>query len=268
MKRAGKGMLAFFFLLCGISLLLRELPARSRASRLSLEVLTSEAFREQDLPVELYEDLTAEGIPEDFGRLLAVTMLDGKFHPRELSLDGSLYERYKPREFEILAAAYEAIWTDLKCFPVPREEASFEDGWMEGRSYGGDRQHEGCDIFGAYEEAGMDLVLSMTDGTVEKIGWLPLGGYRIGIRAPSGGYFYYAHLDSYARDFAPGDEIRAGDLLGYMGNTGYGDPGTRGKFPVHLHVGIYIVGTEGEEIGVNPYWPLIALQNNKFIYKY
>ena len=48
------------------------------------------------------------------------------------------------------------------------------------------------------------------------------------------------HLDSYA-DIEEGDTIQAGDLLGYMGDTGYSKTeGTTGNFPVHLHVGIYL----------------------------
>ena len=41
-----------------------------------------------------------------------------------------------------------------------------------------------------------------------------------------------------------------------MGNTGYGDEGTSGKFPVHLHLGIYISTENKEEQSVNPYWIL------------
>ncbi len=81
----------------------------------------------------------------------------------------------------------------------------------------------------------------MTDGIIEKIGWLEMGGWRIGVRAPGGAYLYYAHLYSYAGDFKEGDRIKAGELIGYMGDTGYGKTeGTRGNFDVHLHVGIYI----------------------------
>ena len=65
------------------------------------------------------------------------------------------------------------------------------------------------------------LIVSMTDGVVQSKGWLPKGGYRIGILAPSGGYFYYAHLDSYA-DIKEGDRVKAGDVIGFMGDTGYG----------------------------------------------
>lgn len=41
-----------------------------------------------------------------------------------------------------------------------------------------------------------------------------------------------------------------------MGNTGYGSEGTRGKFPVHLHLGIYIEVPFQKELSVNPYWLL------------
>lgn len=124
------------------------------------------------------------------------------------------------------------------------------------RTYGGQRGHEGTDLMPPENIAGYYPVVSMTDGVVEKIGWLPKGGWRIGIRSPSGGYFYYAHLDSYSRSYGVGDRISAGEVLGTMGDTGYGEEGTRGKFAVHLHLGIYIHTEEYEELSVNPYWVL------------
>ena len=62
--------------------------------------------------------------------------------------------------------------------------------------------------------------VSICDGTIEKMGWLELGGYRIGIRSTHGAYLYYAHLDSYRKGLAVGDMVKAGDILGYLGNTG------------------------------------------------
>ena len=131
---------------------------------------------------------------------------------------------------------------------------------MDSRTYGGNRHHEGTDLFGPVSQSGYYPIISITDGIVEQKGWLPLGGYRIGIRSDSGGYFYYAHLSSYEEDFTPGDRVQAGEILGFMGNTGYGQEGTSGRFPVHLHLGIYITTPEGQEISVNPYHILQCLR--------
>ena len=98
---------------------------------------------------------------------------------------------------------------------------------------------------------------------VENIGWLELGGYRIGIRSDSGGYFYYAHLASYYDNLKEGDIIRAGQLIGFMGDTGYSKvEGTTGNFDVHLHVGIYL-NIDNQEISINPYY---ILKNLKILY--
>ena len=91
-------------------------------------------------------------------------------------------------------------------------------------------------------------------------GWLPKGGYRVGIRSTNGGYFYYAHLSCYS-NIKKGAVVKAGTLLGYMGNTGYGSIGTEGKFDVHLHFGIYIKTDNYEELSVNPYYILKYLEN-------
>ena len=64
-----------------------------------------------------------------------------------------------------------------------------------------------------------------------------------------GRIFYYAHLDSYA-NLKVGDQVKAGQLLGFMGDTGYGEAGTKGMFPVHLHLGIYIY-PDGTEMSIN-----------------
>jgi murein DD-endopeptidase MepM/ murein hydrolase activator NlpD len=161
-----------------------------------------------------------------------------------------------PAECARIQQACSAIWDDVSCFPVDRNQVQFENSWMFERTYGGLRGHEGTDLIPEENISGYYPVRSMTDGVVEQIGWLELGGYRIGIRSTSGGYFYYAHLSGYADSFACGDEIEAGELLGYMGDTGYGPEGTTGQFPVHLHLGIYIATETKEEISVNPYWVL------------
>ena len=159
-----------------------------------------------------------------------------------------------------------SVWSDLLCFPVgkiarkPEDNVVFENSWMQSRTFGGDRGHEGTDIMASENVRGIYPVYSMTDGVVENIGWLRLGGYRIGIRSPSGAYFYYAHLSSYSRAFSVGERVTAGETLGMMGDTGYGEEGTSGKFAVHLHLGIYIRTEHTEELSVNPYWILRFLE--------
>lgn len=149
---------------------------------------------------------------------------------------------------------------DAECFPVHRDSRDgesyyYEDGYGGERTYGGNRKHEGIDILTSNNQTGYFEVCSISDGVVEKIGWLELGGYRIGIRSDNGMYYYYAHLDSYADGIAEGKRVRAGEVIAKMGDTGYGVEGTHGKFPVHLHFGIYY-SQNGEEKSLNPYYLL------------
>ncbi|WP_274421749.1 M23 family metallopeptidase [Blautia sp. XA-2221] len=261
-------MIAFFYLLFLTDLegVIRD---RSRVSVLSGDVLKSEEFREQKLSGNLYKQLhkisdnTGDWIP-----LLAASMAEGGFYPEEISGNRELYRKYKPEKFQLLVNAYRAVWEDVRYFPVASSEIAFENTWLAKREYGGQRTHEGTDLFGKVTKSGYYPVVSMTSGIVEQKGWLPLGGYRIGIRSPHGGYFYYAHLSGYESGIEKGQMVAAGDVLGYMGNTGYGPEGTRGRFPVHLHLGIYIEVPFQKEMSVNPYWLLKIFEKKIRNYTY
>lgn len=149
-----------------------------------------------------------------------------------------------------------AVLAEIQTFPISpenRERIGYEDSFGTARSYGGDRSHEGCDLMDRENRRGEIGVVSMTDGTVSKLGWLQLGGYRVGIMSDAGMYYYYAHLDSYVQGLKMGDSVKAGQLIGFMGDTGYGSEGTTGQFPVHLHVGIYYYDAAGQENSINPY---------------
>lgn len=111
-------------------------------------------------------------------------------------------------------------------------------------------------------------MISMTDGKIEKIGWLPLGGYRIGIRFSSWRVFLLCPSASYEKYFQTGEAVEAGQILGFMGDTGYGEEGMSGKFPVHLHLGIYINPQGKEELSVNPYYVLLAMEKKVKKYTY
>ena len=167
------------------------------------------------------------------------------------------------------SALEDNIYRELQFFPVARNRngsfpwVSYVDSWAFARTYGGDRKHEGCDVMAETNQRGIYPVVSMTDGVLEQIGWLKLGGWRIGIRASSGTYYYYAHLQSYADDLSEGMKIQAGTLLGFMGDSGYGSTGTVGQFAVHLHVGIYKQNAEKKDIAIDPYPYLKDLERKK-----
>lgn len=168
-----------------------------------------------------------------------------------------------------LNSYYRAVLSDIRIFPVPimsSSDISYIDSWNALRTYGGDRNHEGTDLMALNNLRGYFPVISITDGVVEKKGWLEQGGYRIGIRSETGAYFYYAHLYSYAQELDVGDSVIAGQLLGFMGDSGYGNEGTTGQFPVHLHLGIYIK-QKSEDISINPYQVLKILEKNRETYK-
>lgn len=121
-------------------------------------------------------------------------------------------------------------------FPVSlHHNYSYRNTWGHRRGYGGLRIHEGTDIFANYGTP----VKSTTYGVVEIKGWNRFGGWRIGIRDIFNIYHYYAHLNGYDENIEIGKIVQPGDVLGSVGSSGYGPPGTAGKFPPHLHYGMY-----------------------------
>ncbi|MFZ3172464.1 MAG: M23 family metallopeptidase [Carboxydocellales bacterium] len=131
-------------------------------------------------------------------------------------------------------------------FPLPVGSGySYGDSWGAPREYGGNRSHVGIDIMA---RAGT-TVLSVSQGIVERKGWDDLGGWRLGIRGDDGNYYYYAHNLTYATGIEVGTRVRQGQLISYVGSSGYGEIGTTGRFPPHLHFGIYDRGNHP----FNPY---------------
>lgn len=242
----------------------------SKKERLTKDIVNQMEYRDQEIGEEMLSYIMEKENP---GEEVGLYLLESKFGYQkfDMSYNDSSFQKlkkeWKKEEGWALFMQYtKAIWNDLEYFPVPMSttddslNVTFINSWMSERTYGGKRGHEGCDLMASKNVAGLYPIISMTDGIVRNKGWLEKGGYRIGIEAPSGAYFYYAHLDSYAA-LEIGDKVNAGDLLGFMGDTGYGEEGTTGKFPVHLHVGIYIY--PGEETSVNPYWILRYLENRR-----
>jgi len=123
-----------------------------------------------------------------------------------------------------------------RSFPLATEyNYTYNNNWGDRRGFGGLRIHEGSDIFADYGTP----VKSTTYGVIEMMGWNLYGGWRIGIRDIFNIYHYYAHMSGYEDGIEIGQVVKPGDVLGSVGSTGYGPPGTSGKFPPHLHYGMY-----------------------------
>ena len=134
------------------------------------------------------------------------------------------------------------------------------------RSFGFARKHLGNDLMGSLGTP----VVAVEGGIVEAMGWNRYGGWRIGIRSfDSKRYYYYAHLQKdkpFADDLEVGDMVQAGDLLGFMGRTGYSDKENVNNIEtVHLHFGLQLIFDEKQkecnsEIWVDVY-PIVRLLN-------
>jgi murein DD-endopeptidase MepM/ murein hydrolase activator NlpD len=93
--------------------------------------------------------------------------------------------------------------------------------------------HHGEDIFG---QLGTPL-LAVADGTIFSVGWNDIGGYRLWLRDHEGNEFYNAHLSAFSPYAVNGRQVKAGTVVGFMGNSG--DAQTT---PYHLHFEIHPVG--------------------------
>jgi murein DD-endopeptidase MepM/ murein hydrolase activator NlpD len=107
-----------------------------------------------------------------------------------------------------------------------------------GDSYGafrGDvrgKWHHGDDIFAPLGAP----VVAVADGTINRVGWHKVGGWRLWVRDAAADEFYYAHLSGYAPGVFHSRHVRAGDVLGFVGNTGDAFTGAPHlHFEVHPH---------------------------------
>lgn len=146
---------------------------------------------------------------------------------------------------------------------------SHYDDFGAGRSYGFDRKHLGNDLLG---DIGTPII-SIESGIVEQIGWNKYGGWRIGIRSlDHKRYYYYAHFRQnhpYPPGIEKGQIVKAGDVIGYLGRTGYSTTENVNNIDKnHLHWGLQLVFDESQkecdsEIWIDVYGITKLLQPNR-----
>lgn len=129
------------------------------------------------------------------------------------------------------------------------------DDFGASRSYGYRRVHLGHDMMGATGTP----IIAVESGYVEALGWNQYGGWRIGIRSFDGKrYYYYAHLRKdfpYNKELKEGSIVQAGDVIGYLGHTGYSVKENVNNIDVpHLHFGIQLIFDESQKEGNNEIW--------------
>lgn len=135
------------------------------------------------------------------------------------------------------------------------------------RSYGYARPHLGHDMLGSTGTP----VIAVESGYVEAAGWNQYGGWRIGIRSFDGlRYYYYAHLrkNHPYNDIYEGKIVTAGEVIGYLGMTGYSSKENVNNINVpHLHIGMQLIFDKSQKDGNNQIW-IDMYEITKFLSRY
>lgn len=145
----------------------------------------------------------------------------------------------------------------VKAFLPIAKNYSFShyDDFGNSRSYGFKRTHLGNDLMGSIGTP----IVAVESGVIENLGWNQYGGWRIGIRSfDTKRYYYYAHLRKnhpYAEGLEAGMVVKAGDVIGYLGMTGYSTKENVNNINVpHLHFGMQLIFDESQVDSPNEIW--------------
>jgi murein DD-endopeptidase MepM/ murein hydrolase activator NlpD len=222
---------------------LHRIMSRKRRSRMVAKALD---FDEDDLDRlgRLRRDLDGDA-RSVLDRLRLVSDYLGE--AEQAAVDAEADIRQAEIEYEAFRAGSE-IFIDGVVFPIAGDHPlplidSFGFPRMTGTP--DEHWHEGIDLFAP---RGTPLVATER-GIITRVGSGRLGGLKLWLKGESGTEWYYAHLDSFANGLVDGKLVEAGDLLGYVGNTGNA-VGT----PPHLHMQMHPDGGRP----VNPY-PLLKV---------
>ena len=213
-------------------------------------------------------DLKGERSPEellgnlakyyDYYRQAYDAVLGGLLGSFAIETEGQWKSQYGLKAFSPVAAGY---------------GYSHCDDFGASRSFGFRRKHLGNDLMGSQGTP----IVAVEGGVVEAMGWNRYGGWRIGIRSfDSKRYYYYAHLQKdhpFAEGLQEGDVVQAGQLIGFMGRTGYSDTENVNNIEtVHLHFGMELIFDESQkecnsEIWIDVYDLVRLLSSHRASYR-
>lgn len=195
------------------------------------------------------------------------------YHEVYTAVLGEFLGSYKVKTSDAQDASTEG-WEEkygLKVFSPIAKTFPFShfDDFGVSRSYGFKRRHLGHDMMAATGTP----VVAVESGVVEVLGWNQYGGWRVGIRSfDKKRYYYYAHLRQnrpYHADLCEGKTVKAGDVIGYVGRTGYSAKENVNNIETsHLHIGLQLIFDESQkecdnEIWINLYDITRLLEKNK-----
>ncbi len=168
----------------------------------------------------------------------------GKYQVRKRAKDGDKNDEWQE------VYGLKAFSPIAKTFPF----AHYDD-FGASRSYGYSRPHLGHDMMAAVGTP----VIAVESGTVEIMGWNQYGGWRVGIRSfDKKRYYYYAHLRQnrpFHVDLKEGATVKAGDVIGYVGRTGYSTKENMNNIDKsHLHWGLELIFDESQKECDNEIW--------------
>lgn len=111
--------------------------------------------------------------------------------------------------------------------------------------------HEGADIFAPFGSP----VVAVRAGSISRVGTLPISGNRLWLTTQDGDAFFYAHLSTFSTAARNGAKVKAGTVLGYVGNTGDAEP-----TPPHVHFEVHPGGER--KSAVDPY-PIVSVWQDR-----
>lgn len=216
------------------------------------------------------EELTSDMKYYDYYRQAYGAVLDGMVGTFQAEIPADEV----PEMLQQSAQNTDTVWVTkygLKAFfPLAKNFPynDFDDFGVS-RSYGFKRRHLGHDMMG---QVGTPII-AVESGYVEALGWNQYVGWRIGIRSfDKKRYYYYAHLRKnypFQSNLKEGSAVQAGDVIGYMGRTGYSSKeNTNNIEESHLHFGLELVFDESQkesdhEIWINCYELVKFLRRNQ-----